>query len=81
MGEALLSPIKGTVLRVAVEEGQTVEAGDLICVVEAMKMENELTAHRTGVVSQLSVDQGQTVTIGAVVATITDGQAAAMPPA
>ncbi|HEV2065907.1 MAG TPA: acetyl-CoA carboxylase biotin carboxylase subunit [Thermomicrobiales bacterium] len=81
MGEALLSPIQGTVLRVAVEEGQTVEAGDLICVVEAMKMENELTAHRTGVVSQLSVDQGQTVTIGAVVATITDGQAAAMPPA
>lgn len=80
-GEALLSPIQGTVLRVAVEEGQSVEAGDLICVVEAMKMENELTAHRTGVIAQLNVDRGQTVTIGTVVVTITGDGAGAMPPA
>jgi len=81
MGETLLSPIQGTVLRVAVEEGQSVEAGDLICVIEAMKMENELTAHRAGVIEQLKVDQGQTVTIGTVVALITGDGDAAMPPA
>jgi acetyl-CoA/propionyl-CoA carboxylase biotin carboxyl carrier protein len=78
-GGALLSPIQGTVIRVEIEEGQRVEEGDLICVVEAMKMENELTAHRSGVVEQLNVSQGHTVAIGAVIATITsdDGTAGA----
>ncbi|HVL24006.1 MAG TPA: biotin carboxylase N-terminal domain-containing protein [Thermomicrobiales bacterium] len=71
-GNALVSPIQGTVLRVAVEPGQAVAAGDLICVVEAMKMENELTAHRDGVVTEVGVAAGGTVQIGTVVATIED---------
>ncbi len=78
-GAALISPIQGTVIRVAVEAGQQVESGDLICVVEAMKMENELTAHRSGVIEQLNVSQGHTVAIGAVVATIEDRESAATP--
>lgn len=69
-GDALISPIQGTVLRVAVEPGQHVEAGDLVCVVEAMKMENELTAHRGGTISRLGVSAGEPVAIGAVIATI-----------
>lgn len=71
-GNDLTSPIQGTVIRVAVEPGQTVAAGDLICVVEAMKMENELVAHRPGVITSLNVAKGDSVKIGAVIATITD---------
>ena len=73
-GNDLVSPIQGTVLRVAVEEGQSISAGELICVVEAMKMENEMTAHRDGVVSRLAVETGVTVQIGSVIATIKDAQ-------
>jgi acetyl-CoA/propionyl-CoA carboxylase, biotin carboxylase, biotin carboxyl carrier protein len=69
-GNDLVSPIQGTVLRVAVEEGTQVAVGDLVCVVEAMKMENELTAHRDGVVKNIGVEVGGAVQIGAVVATI-----------
>jgi acetyl-CoA/propionyl-CoA carboxylase biotin carboxyl carrier protein len=69
-GNDLVSPIQGTVLRVAVEVGQQVAMGDLVCVVEAMKMENELTAHRDGVVKSVDVETGGAVRIGAVVATI-----------
>jgi acetyl-CoA/propionyl-CoA carboxylase biotin carboxyl carrier protein len=71
-GNDLVSPIQGTVLRVAVEAGQAVSAGDLICVVEAMKMENEMTAHRDGVIATLGVEAGRTVQIGGVIATIED---------
>ena len=60
----LTSPIQGTVLRVAVAQGATVKAGDLICTVEAMKMENEITASRDGTIQELTVSPGQTVTIG-----------------
>ena len=67
---ALTSPIQGTVLRVAVEAGATVRAGQLICVVEAMKMENEITAPRDGTVQELAVKAGQTVRIGERLATI-----------
>ena len=66
----LTSPLQGTVVRVAVEAGATVEAGELICVVEAMKMENELVAHRSGVVTSLTVAPGGSVAIGSTVATI-----------
>ncbi len=69
-GDALLSPIQGTVIRVAVAEGETVEAGQIVCVVEAMKMENELVAHKAGTVSGLSLDVGSTVTVGETIATI-----------
>jgi acetyl-CoA/propionyl-CoA carboxylase biotin carboxyl carrier protein len=61
----LSSPLQGVVVRVAVENGQRVARGDLIAVVEAMKMENEITAHRDGVVSGLAVAAGDTVKIGA----------------
>ena len=52
--EDLVSPIQGTVLKVAVEKGQEVEEGALVCVIEAMKMENEITAHRSGQVTELT---------------------------
>ena len=61
----LSSPLQGVVVRIAVENGQRVAKGDLIAVVEAMKMENEITAHREGVVSGLAVSAGETVKIGA----------------
>lgn len=69
-GGELKSPIQGTVLNVAVEIGDEVEAGDLICVVEAMKMENELTAPVSGTVSELNVEAGKTVRTGEIVAII-----------
>jgi acetyl-CoA/propionyl-CoA carboxylase biotin carboxyl carrier protein len=70
-GDDLVSPIQGTVIRVAVEEGASVAAGDLVCVVEAMKMENELVAHQDGTVASLAVSVGRGVKVGDVVATIT----------
>lgn len=66
----MISPIQGTVLRVAVEAGASVQTGDLICVVEAMKMENEITAPRAGVVRRIGVAAGETVQTGALIAQI-----------
>jgi acetyl-CoA/propionyl-CoA carboxylase biotin carboxyl carrier protein len=68
--EALPSPLQGTVLKVAVAEGDEVAEGDLICVIEAMKMENEITAHRAGKVTSLSVAEGAAVGSGDTIATI-----------
>ena len=68
--EALPSPLQGTVLRVAVEQGAEVAEGDLICVIEAMKMENEIAAHRSGKVTALNVSEGAAVSSGDVLATI-----------
>ncbi len=62
--EALSSPLQGTVLKVAVEKGQEVEEGALVCVIEAMKMENEITAHRSGNVDELGVKEGGSVSTG-----------------
>jgi acetyl-CoA/propionyl-CoA carboxylase biotin carboxyl carrier protein len=62
--EDLVSPIQGTVLKVAVKEGEEVEEGALICVIEAMKMENEITAHRAGKITELGVAEGGSVTTG-----------------
>jgi acetyl-CoA/propionyl-CoA carboxylase biotin carboxyl carrier protein len=69
-GEALVSPLQGTVLRVAVEQGAAVEEGALICVIEAMKMENEIAAHRSGTVTSLGAREGASVAAGDVLATI-----------
>ena len=68
--ESLPSPLQGTVLKVAVEQGASVEEGDLICVIEAMKMENEIAAHRSGKVTTLNVAQGAAVSSGDVLAVI-----------
>jgi len=71
--DALVSPMQGTVLAVAVAEGDEVEAGQVICIVEAMKMENEVHAHRSGTVTELSVSAGQAVTTGQVVCVVAGG--------
>jgi acetyl-CoA/propionyl-CoA carboxylase, biotin carboxylase, biotin carboxyl carrier protein len=65
--DAVVSPMQGTVLSVAVADGDTVEAGQVLCIVEAMKMENEVHAHFAGVVTELSVAPGQPVTTGQVI--------------
>ena len=71
-GAELTSPIQGTVLRVLAEAGQAVRQGDVICIVEAMKMENELVAHRDGTLAEVRVTPGATVRIRDVVAVISD---------
>jgi acetyl-CoA/propionyl-CoA carboxylase biotin carboxyl carrier protein len=68
--ESLPSPLQGTVLKVAVEQGAEVAEGDLICVIEAMKMENEIVAHRAGKVTTLNVAEGAAVSSGDILATI-----------
>jgi acetyl-CoA/propionyl-CoA carboxylase biotin carboxyl carrier protein len=68
--ETLISPIQGTVLRVNVEQGQEVDSGAVICVIEAMKMENEVTAHRAGEVAELNVSEGGSVASGDTIAVI-----------
>jgi acetyl-CoA/propionyl-CoA carboxylase, biotin carboxylase, biotin carboxyl carrier protein len=65
--DAVVSPMQGTVLAVSVAEGEEVEQGQVICVVEAMKMENEVHAHRAGMVRSLSVEPGQPVTTGQII--------------
>jgi len=67
---AVASPMQGTVLSVAVAVGSEIQAGELICVVEAMKMENELVAHRDGVIAELHFAPGQQVALGEVVCVI-----------
>ena len=68
--EALVSPMQGTVLAVQVAEGDDVSAGQLVCIVEAMKMENEIHAHRSGTVRHLSVEPGQQVSTGQVICVV-----------
>jgi acetyl-CoA/propionyl-CoA/long-chain acyl-CoA carboxylase, biotin carboxylase, biotin carboxyl carrier protein len=68
--DAVVSPMQGTVLAVEVADGNEVETGQVICVVEAMKMENEVHAHRSGRVSELSVAPGETVKTGQVICLI-----------
>jgi acetyl-CoA/propionyl-CoA/long-chain acyl-CoA carboxylase, biotin carboxylase, biotin carboxyl carrier protein len=65
--DAIVSPMQGTVLAVEVAEGEEVEAGQVVCIVEAMKMENEVHAHRAGRVSELSVAAGEPVKTGQVI--------------
>ena len=69
-GDELTSPMQGTIVKVAASDGDTVAEGDLILVLEAMKMEQPITAHKAGKVSGLSAKPGDTVTSGAVLATI-----------
>jgi acetyl-CoA/propionyl-CoA carboxylase biotin carboxyl carrier protein len=71
-GDTLASPMQGTIVKVAVEEGQTVAAGELVVVLEAMKMEQPLNAHKAGTVVGLSATIGATVTSGAAICEIKD---------
>ena len=73
--DAVVTPMQGTVLAVEVAEGDEVEAGQVICIVEAMKMENEIAAHRAGVVRELSVEPGQAVSSGQVICVVVEPDA------
>jgi acetyl-CoA/propionyl-CoA carboxylase biotin carboxyl carrier protein len=69
-GTGLSSPMQGTVVKIAVEEGQSVEVGDLIIVLEAMKMEQPLSAHKSGVIKNLKATIGETVASGTILCDI-----------
>lgn len=71
-GDAVTAPMQGTIVKVAVEEGQVVAAGELIVVLEAMKMENPVTAHKAGTVTGLSAASGSAVTQGTVLCELKD---------
>ena len=71
-GDAVAAPMQGTIVKVAVEEGQVVEAGDLVIVLEAMKMEQPLNAHKGGTVTSLAAEVGTTVPTGTVLCEIKD---------
>ncbi|MEO6090776.1 MAG: acetyl/propionyl/methylcrotonyl-CoA carboxylase subunit alpha [Umezawaea sp.] len=71
-GDAVTAPMQGTIVKVAVEEGQVVAAGELVVVLEAMKMENPVTAHKAGTVTGLSAAAGSTVTQGTVLCELKD---------
>ena len=71
-GDAVAAPMQGTIVKVAVEEGQAVAAGDLVVVLEAMKMEQPLTAHKAGTVHGLTAEVGATVPTGTVLLEIKD---------
>jgi acetyl-CoA/propionyl-CoA carboxylase biotin carboxyl carrier protein len=71
-GDALTSPMQGTIVKVVVEEGQQVEAGELVIVLEAMKMEQPINAHKAGTITGLAAEVGATVANGAVLCEIKD---------
>jgi acetyl-CoA/propionyl-CoA carboxylase biotin carboxyl carrier protein len=69
-GDDLVSPLQGNVFKVPVQKGDAVAEGDLVCVIEAMKMENEITAHKAGKIAELPAKEGAAVNAGDVLATI-----------
>ncbi len=69
-GDALVSPLQGNVFKVLVEQGATIEEGALVCIIEAMKMENEITAHKAGTVAELPISEGAAVASGDTLAVI-----------
>jgi acetyl-CoA/propionyl-CoA carboxylase biotin carboxyl carrier protein len=71
-GNSVTSPMQGTIVKVAVSDGQSVNQGDLVIVLEAMKMEQPLTAHKSGTVTNLTAQIGTTVPSGTVLLEITD---------
>jgi acetyl-CoA/propionyl-CoA carboxylase biotin carboxyl carrier protein len=71
-GDTLESPLQGNVWKVLVEAGQKVEEGQLVTIIEAMKMENEITAHKAGVIAELPIKEGEPITAGAPLAVIKD---------
>jgi acetyl-CoA/propionyl-CoA carboxylase biotin carboxyl carrier protein len=73
-GDTLSSPIQGTVLKVAVEPGAEVEEGALVCVIEAMKMENEINAHKAGTIAELPIAVGASIASGDTIAVISSAR-------
>ena len=71
-GDAVTAPMQGTIVKIAVEDGQSLAEGDVVVVLEAMKMEQPIKAHKAGTVSGLSAAVGDTVTTGAVICELTD---------
>jgi acetyl-CoA/propionyl-CoA carboxylase biotin carboxyl carrier protein len=71
-GDAVTSPMQGTIVKIAVEEGQEVAEGDVVVVIEAMKMEQPIKAHKAGTVTGLQAEVGATVTNGAVICELKD---------
>ena len=69
-GDAVTAPMPGTILKVNVTQGQAVKEGDLLCVLEAMKMENEIMAPKTGTVAQVATSKGASVSTGDVLVVI-----------
>jgi acetyl-CoA/propionyl-CoA carboxylase, biotin carboxylase, biotin carboxyl carrier protein len=69
-GDTLASPLQGNIFKVLVEQGATVEEGALVCIIEAMKMENEIAAHKAGVIAELPISEGAAVTAGDTLAVI-----------
>ncbi len=69
--DVLPSPLQGNMWKVLVKQGDTVEEGQLLCIIEAMKMENEITAHKSGTIAELPIREGEAIQAGAPIATIT----------
>jgi acetyl-CoA/propionyl-CoA/long-chain acyl-CoA carboxylase, biotin carboxylase, biotin carboxyl carrier protein len=70
-GDTLPSPLQGNMWKVLVKQGDTVEEGQLLCIIEAMKMENEITAHKAGTIAELPISEGASISAGDPIATIT----------
>ncbi len=73
--DVLPSPLQGNMWKVLVKQGDTVQEGQLICIIEAMKMENEITAHKAGTIAELPIVEGEPIQAGAPIATITSAAA------
>jgi acetyl-CoA/propionyl-CoA/long-chain acyl-CoA carboxylase, biotin carboxylase, biotin carboxyl carrier protein len=74
--DELVSPLQGNMWKVLVKQGDTVQEGQLLCIIEAMKMENEITAHKAGVIETLSITEGEPIQAGAPIAVIKSAAAA-----
>ena len=74
--DQLESPLQRNMWKVLVKQGDTVEEGQLLCIIEAMKMENEITAHKAGTISDLPIKEGEAINAGAPIATISSAPAA-----
>jgi len=73
--DTLPAPLQGNMWKVLVKQGDTVEEGQLLCIIEAMKMENEITAHKAGTIVDLPIAEGEPIQAGAPIATIKSADA------